>query len=163
MQMATKGRALCAAALICFVTACNSTAPAVDTAKETDAIKAAIDQTVAAFNAHDAAGAVAIDTDDYVFMMHGAPNSLTKQADLDGTAELLKDPAAKLDVGNEVVDVAASGDIAVVRATYALTTTDPATKEPATEHGNWVLGFKKEGDSWKTNWSVVSNTPAPAE
>jgi len=75
------------------------------------------------------------------------------------------DPAANVSVSNEIVDVAASGDMAVYRATYAYRFTDPATKQPATEHGNWLMGYKVQPDgSWKLAWGVVSDTgPAAAK
>jgi hypothetical protein len=76
----------------------------------------------------------------------------------------MADPTpANLSVSNEVVDVAKAGDMAVYRATYAYSFTDPKTKSPTTEHGNWVLGFKPvEGGAWKVSWAVVSDTPTRA-
>ena len=118
---------------------------------------------VADFNAKDAAKAVAHDAADYVGMFHGAPNLVGPAADLELTQQQLADPAVKLAVSDEVVDMAASGDLAVVRATYAYTFTDPKTKAPTTENGNWVLGYKTQADgAWKISWAVVSDTPAAA-
>ncbi len=53
-------------------------------------------------------------------------------------------------------------DMAVYRATYNFTSTDPKTKAPATETGNWVIGYKTVDGGWKMAWSVVSDTPAAA-
>ena len=40
--------------------------------------------------------------------------------------------------------------------------TDPKTKAPTTEHGNWVMGWKAQADGgWKLAWSVASDVPAP--
>jgi ketosteroid isomerase-like protein len=137
---------------------------AVDTAAIAAAIKADFTQLVADFNAHDAAKAVAHDGPNYVGMFHGMPNVNGPAEDLTLTTQQVADPASNVVILNDVVDVAASGDMAVVRATYTFTYTDPATKQPVMENGNWVLGYKVQPDgSWKLDWSVVSDTgPAPA-
>ena len=45
---------------------------------------------------------------------------------------------------------------------YAYDFTDPKTKKPTTEHGNWLLVFKKQSDgAMKEAYGVVSDTPAP--
>lgn len=151
-----------------FLAACQPKAAdggaAVDTAKAADAIKATMASTVEAFNAHDADKATAIDMDDYVGMMHGTDNVVGKEADLAVTKMQVSDPAAKIEIGDNVVDVAKADDMAVQRMTYTYTFTDPKTKAVTTEHGNWVLGWKAQADgSWKTAWGVVSDTPAPKQ
>ncbi len=132
----------------------------VDTAAVAEAVKADAAGLVAAFNARDAAKAVSYDAPDYVSMMHGAPNVVGPAADLVATKAQVADPNVKLVVSNESVDVAASGDLAVYRATYAYTFTDPKTKAPSTETGNWVLVFKTQPDgSRKISLGVISDTP----
>jgi ketosteroid isomerase-like protein len=116
-------------------------------------------QIVAAFNAHDAAGAVSHDAPDFVGMFHGAPTYIGPAGDMAITKMQLADPAAKVVATNETVDVGASGDLAVYRATYAYTFTDAGTKAVMTENGNWLLGYRLEPDkTWKVIWSIVSNT-----
>ncbi|HWA61209.1 MAG TPA: hypothetical protein VG939_07530 [Caulobacteraceae bacterium] len=148
------------------VAACSKTPPAepeVDTAKVVAAVKADVRQLVADFNAHDAPKAVSHDAPGMVGMFHGAPNVVGPDADLAQTKQQMADPLAKVEVSNETVDVADSGDLAVYRATYAFTTTDPHTKKPAVEHGNWLIGYSQQpGGAWKIIWNVVSDTPAPA-
>lgn len=136
----------------------------VDTAKIEQALKADVATLVAAFNAHDAVKAVSFDAPDFVGMFHGMPNVVGPEADLALTKQQVADPASKVSFTDENVSVAAAGDRALWRATYAYTFTDPATKKPATEHGNWLMGFWKQADgAWKLKWSVVSDTgPAPA-
>ena len=142
---------------------CNAPAPAkpaVDTAKIADAVKADADALVTDFNARDAAKAVAHDAPGMVAMFHGAPNVVGVDADLANTKVQMADAALKLAVSNETVDVASSGDMAVYRSTYAYTFTDPKTKKPTTETGNWVIGYKQQaGGAWKITWNVVSDTP----
>jgi ketosteroid isomerase-like protein len=135
--------------------------PAVDTAAFAEDVKADLHQLVADFNAHDAAKAVGHDAPDYVGMLHGQPNVKGPAEDLALTRQQVADPLSKVTVSDETVDVAASGDMAVYRATYAYDFTDPKTKAPATEHGNWVLGYKREADgSLKVAWGVIADTPA---
>lgn len=159
--------AAAAAALAASLSACakpEAAKPAVDTAKVAEAVKADLTQMVGDFNAKDAAKAVAHDAPDYVGMFHGAPNVVGPEQDLAMTKMEMADPAMKLVVSDQVVDVAASGDMAVVRSTYAYTFTDPKTKGVGTQNGNWVVGYKTQADgAWKIAWAVVSDTaPAPA-
>ena len=139
--------------------------PAVDTAKVASDVKADVHLLIKEFNARDVEKAVAHDAPDYVGMFHGSANVHGPAEDLKLTREQTSDPAAHVAVSNETVDVAKSGDMAVYRATYAYTFTDPASKKPTTEHGNWLLGYKAQPDgSLKLAWSVVSDTgPAAAK
>lgn len=150
-------------AAIGILAACQpKVAAPIDTAKAAEDIKATMGAAIDAFNAHDAEKAVAPDLDDYVGMMHGTPNLMGKAADLAFNKQLVADPATKIDVVDNVVDVAKAGDMGVQRITYAYTYTDPKSKAPTTEHGNWVLGWKAQADgSWKLAWSVISDMPAP--
>jgi ketosteroid isomerase-like protein len=133
----------------------------VDTAKVAETIRADVTQLVTEMNAKDADKAVAHDAEGYVFMFHGAPNSVGVASDKEFTTQLMTDPNLKLAATVETVDVAEAGDMAVVRSTYDFTFTDPATKAATTEHGNWVLGYKKQADGgYKLAWSVVSDSPA---
>jgi ketosteroid isomerase-like protein len=93
-------------------------------------------------------------------MFHGMANAIGPAGDMAITKQQLADPAAKVVVSDESVDVAASGDLAVYRATYAFTYTDPKTKTPTTEHGNWLIGYRRQADgALKVSWDVVSDTP----
>lgn len=115
---------------------------------------------IAAFNARDAVAATAMQTPDYVGFFHGAPNTIGHAADLAITKEQVADPAMKLDIANEQVDVAQAGDMATWRCTYRYTYTDPATKQARVEFGNYIIGFRRQSDGkMKAAWSVVSDTP----
>jgi ketosteroid isomerase-like protein len=155
------------ALLALSLTACQKAppaAPAVDTAAIAQTIQADIQQLVGEFNARDAVSAVKHDAPDYVGMFHGLPNVKGPEEDLALTTQQVADPALNLTVSNETVDVAASGDMAVFMSNYTMVYTDPATQQPATENGNWVVGYKVQPDgSWKMAWGVVSDIgPAPA-
>jgi len=143
--------------------ACNAppAKPAVDTGKIADAVKADEAQLVADFNAHDAAKVVSHDAPDVFQMGHGTPNVVGPAADLAANKTLLADPAQNFAVSGATVDVAASGDMAVYRSSYVYNFTDPKTKKPATESGNYLSGYKLQPDgSWKMEWSDISDTPA---
>ena len=142
----------------------NGGAPAANNDKIAESVKANAAAVIAAFNAHDADRAVAYDAPDYIGMFHGTPNVVGVEADRALTKQQLADPAAKVTVSNEDVSVAAAGDRALWRAAYAYTVTDPKTKRPTIENGNWLIGWRKQADgSWKEAWGVASDTgPASA-
>ncbi|MGZ6013159.1 MAG: YybH family protein, partial [Caulobacteraceae bacterium] len=118
---------------------------------------------VADLNAKNADKAVSHDAPNVVGMFHGAPNVNSPAEDLASTKQQVTDPAFKLAIANETVDVAQAGDMAVFRSTYVATMTDPKTKKVITENGNWVVQYKPQSDgSWKMAISVVSDTPAAA-
>ena len=152
-------------ALAASLAACQeSAAPTtnVDTAKVSDAIKADVAELVTDFNTKSADKAVTHDAPDYIGMFHGLPNVHGPAEDLALTKQQMADPAAKITVSDESVDTAASGDMAIYRATYAYIFTNPKTKAPDTETGNWVLGYRKQADgTWKLSFGVVSDTAAP--
>ena len=151
-----------AAAALALVAGCSQAASS-DGAKASEEVKANMTELVAAFIARDADKAVSWDAPDFVGMYHGTPNVVGQEADRALTKQQVADPGMRLSVGDAVVDAAASGDLVVWRATYNYTYTDPATKQPKTEVGNWVVGWKRGADGkMQEAWSVVSDTPAPA-
>jgi ketosteroid isomerase-like protein len=77
---------------------------------------------------------------------------------LDGMAA---DPALKVDFSSDRIIVAASGEMASSRGHYTMTYTDPATKQPKTETGNYLTVYRKAADG---SWKAVEDftTPGPA-
>jgi ketosteroid isomerase-like protein len=138
--------------------------PTADAGKIADAVKADMNQLVTDFNAHDAVKAVSHDGPDVVNMFHGQPNAVGPTADLTNTKQLFAaSPDAKITVGDIAVDVPASGDMAVLHATYTYSFTDPKTKQPVTESGNWLAGYKPQPDgSWKLAWTLAADAPTAA-
>ncbi len=123
-------------------------------------VKAAIRTQVDAYAARDAAKAASIIAPDMIGMFHGEPNSSGPTASLEQIKGQMTDPALKLEVSNEAVDVAKAGDMAVYRATYHFTYTNPATHEPAVETGNWVAVFTRQPDGvMKMSRDMVLDTP----
>ncbi|HEY5105201.1 MAG TPA: nuclear transport factor 2 family protein [Caulobacteraceae bacterium] len=161
--------ALLAASLGACTPPASSTTPAIDTGKISAAVKADADQAIADYNAHDADKTESHVAAGAVMMFHGQPNGAGGAAGVAGLKQVLAaSPDVHVTLADETVDVAASGDMAVFRSSYVVTLTDPKTKKPTTESGNYLIGYKPQPDgSWKQVWSVVSNTtpmaaPAPA-
>ena len=151
-----------ATAALAFMAGCQGSHSG-DAAKAGDEVKANMAAIVAAFVARDAEKAVSWDAPDFVGMYHGTENVIGPEGDLKLTKEQVADPAMQFSVSDEVVDVAKSGDLAVWRAKYSYTYTDPATKQPKTELGNWVVSWKRGDDGkLKEALSVVTDTPAAA-
>ncbi len=158
------------AALAACTPKAPAAAPAADTAAVATAVKADVAQLVTAINAHDATKVGSHDAPDVVVMFHGAPNAVDPAADVQGMKQALADPAFKVTLLDETVDVPASADMAVYRATYNQDFTDPKAHKVMTAKVNYLAGYKKQADgTWKIEWYVVSDistapaaTPAPA-
>ena len=129
-------------------------------AKTEAEVRDGMTQIVTAFAARDADKAVSFDGPDFVGIFHGTPNLNGQEADRAITKEQVADPAMKFSVSEAAVEAAKSGDLAVWRATYSYTFTDPATKQVKTELGNWVVMWKRGADGkMKETWSVVADLP----
>jgi hypothetical protein len=88
-------------------------------------------------------------------------NNLGPAADLSITKLQVADPKARIDLSNETVDVAKAGDMAVYRATYAATSTDPKANRVVVEHGNLLIGYRIGPDGTpKVAWDIFADTPA---
>lgn len=80
-----------------------------------------------------------------------------------GIEALMRDPAFKISFSPERVEVADSGDLAYTRGTYRMETTDPKTKQPHAETGNYMTTYKKQADgSWKAVDDIAAPGAAPA-
>lgn len=146
------------------LSSCDKKAEAatVDKAKIATSVKNDVHSMVESFNGRDLASVVRHDGPDYISMVHGQANVIGVAADHESTKAMLSDPLVWVTLGNESVDVADSGEMAVYRTTYKLRLTDPKTKRDGYEYGNWVIGYKKQADGyWKIAWNVISDTPAP--
>jgi hypothetical protein len=154
--------AVVALAGVSGLSACDKKAEAaavVDKAKITEAVKGDVYQLVAALNDRNAAKAVTHDAPGVVGMFHGAPNVVGVEADMAMTKKQVGDPNFYLQLGNDAVDVADSGEMAVYRTSYQYRFSDPKTRKPVKEMGNWVIGYKKQPDgAWRMTWNVVSDT-----
>jgi ketosteroid isomerase-like protein len=135
-------------------------APAADHSAVVAEVKAAIKTQVDAYAARDADKAVSILAPDIVTMFHGAPNVVGKAAATAAIKEQMADPALKLEVSDESVDVSAAGDMALYRAAYRFSYTTAPGNLQATESGNWVAVFMRQADgTMKMSHDMVLDTP----
>ncbi len=116
---------------------------------------------MAAYNAHDAKGLAAQYEADAGLASIGTSlmtDATSRDAFLAGFAS---DPALKVDFASDRILVAASGELASSRGHYTMTYTDPATKQPKTEIGNYLTVYRKQPDG---SWQAVEDftTPGPA-
>ncbi|MEO8847984.1 MAG: nuclear transport factor 2 family protein [Casimicrobiaceae bacterium] len=132
-------------------------------ANTTEEAKATIAAISAAYNAHDAVKLASHDAPDYVSMFHGFATAIGPAADIASVNDQFKDPAAKFHLTIRDIDVARSGEMAVVRTTYLYDFTDPKTNFVARESGNWLIGLKRQPDgSLKMTWSIGADEPQTA-
>jgi uncharacterized protein (TIGR02246 family) len=71
------------------------------------------------------------------------------------------DPNSVLAYQITAVEVAQSGELGYTSGTYTFTSSDPITKNPVTDHGNWLTVRKKQPDG---SWKIVrdmSNSDLP--
>lgn len=155
-------RSLTVACLAASLTACNpagDSAPAIDRDAIAIEIKADVAETVEAFNARDPDRATRSNAPDFVQMVHGQPNA-NATTNLANVKMQVADPALKLTIADEQVEVAEAGDMAFYTTQYAYTFTDPASGRPATEIGNWVIVYRRQPDgSMKIFREIISDLP----
>ncbi|HEX5775733.1 MAG TPA: DUF4440 domain-containing protein [Caulobacteraceae bacterium] len=108
----------------------------------------------------DLKGIVGLYADDGVVM---APNMPPMQGPGPVTqvwGGLFQLPGFKLTITPVEVTVARSGDLAMDRGVYALTTTGPAGE--VVENGKYVVVWKKVGEEWKVAADIFNANAAPA-
>ena len=131
--------------------------------KATADVRAAVAEIVAGYAARDVAPVVSVNALDHMAMFHGMANTVGPDAELAAVKGQLADPAVKQGGSDEAIEVSRSGDLAVYRATYHFTYTNPETGKPANENGNGVAVSKRQpGGTMKMISEVVSDTPPAA-
>jgi len=137
--------------------------PAVDTGKIADAVKADAAQRVADVNAHDPAKYASHFASDAIAMRSDRANAVGAAAiQADFAKTMAATPDLHVVLSDPTVEVAASGDLAVFRATSAANMTDPITHKSVTVTRNTIAEYKPQADgSWKIVWSVLSDATPP--
>jgi uncharacterized protein (TIGR02246 family) len=75
----------------------------------------------------------------------------------------LEDPHFRLSFANDDVQAPRSGELAVAKGVYSLTTTDAASQAPQTSSGTYVAIYRPAGDGrWLVSW-LISAPSGPAE
>ena len=138
-------------------TASPKAAVSADTAAIAKTIKADVAQLVAGLNAHDVAETTAYDAPNVISMECGSPSTIGVEADREGfKAGFAHDPAWRVSLIHEIVDVASSGDLAVYRGTYNEDYSRAGVL--MTHKTNFIAEFKRQSDgSWRIVWYSVSN------
>ena len=126
-----------------------------------DAVKACVAAEVAGINAHDAVKATQCEADNTVSMESGRPASVGRDNYIAGLKMAFQyEPAWRLRLIDETVDVPQSEDMAVYRSTYYQDST--ISGAAATQRVNYIALFRKQvNGTWKIAWSVVSNIEKP--
>jgi ketosteroid isomerase-like protein len=132
-------------------------AVSVDTTAIAKTIKADVAELVAGLNAHDVAKTTAYDAPNIISMECGSPSTIGVEADREGfKMGFAHDALWKVNLIDETVDVASSGDLAVYRGTYNEDNSHAGV--PMTHKTNFIAEFKRQSDgSWKIVWYSVSN------
>ncbi len=75
----------------------------------------------------------------------------------------LDTPGFGLSISSDKILIAKSGDLAVARGDYTLTTTNAATQAADTQTGAYVTVYRAGADGqWKAQWDILTPGPAPA-
>lgn len=138
-------------------TGSSAAAESVDTSVIAKTIKTYVAQLVAGINAHDAVKATAFDAPNIISMQCGSPSAIGIEADREGFKQgFAHDPEWKVNLIDETVDVASSGDLAVYRGIYNEDNSRAGVL--MTHKTNFIAEFKRQSDGpWKMVWYSVSN------
>ena len=72
-------------------------------------------------------------------------------------------PGFGLTFASDKIFIAKSGDLAVARGAYTLTSTDAATQAVEARTGTYITVYRPEADgTWKAHWDILTLGPAPA-
>jgi ketosteroid isomerase-like protein len=145
-----------AAALACPFLANATTPGTADRAAITWAIEHDVAEIVAGINAHDVDRATRFDAPGIVSMEGGRPPSTGIASERKGLSMAFEyAPSWRLELIDETVDVAESGEMAVYRSTYNETSVDDGVT--MTHKVNFIAGFARQDDGpWQVAWSVVA-------
>jgi uncharacterized protein (TIGR02246 family) len=158
-----------AASAFAFLSGCSPAQPpaAPDTrAADEQAIRDGEAQWVKDFATKDPEKVLAHYADDGVSMIPLMKLMTGKDEIRAGLKEEFSDPNSHLEFQPAKIEVAKSQDLAYSEGTYAFTSTDPKTKKPVIEHGNYVEVYKKQADgSWKAAADIATQEipPRPVE
>jgi len=151
--------ALMAASLGACGKAGPATAPAADTAKDADAIRALEDQATAAANGHQYDRFAALYAADGVFIYGGAPAAKGPAAIGKSFASFANDKAFNIKLTIDRVEVGKAGDIGYALWRYEQASTDPKTHAVVHEVGNGIDTLRKGADG---GWKFVVSIQVPS-
>jgi uncharacterized protein (TIGR02246 family) len=127
------------------------------------AIRSAVSDWAAAAQAKDAEKFVSFYAEDATVMMEDAPDVTGIAGIREAIGGMMQDPNFALSFTPTGVEVARSGDLALESGSYSMTMTDPASKQAATEKGNYLVVWKKQADgTWKVSRDIPVSDGAAA-
>ena len=160
------GFAIAASALV-LLTGCDQApqkAPATDAASVETALRAVETQWNTDYNTRDVDAVMGHYADDAAIANPGMPLAAASESRRAAITQFLADPNLKISFASDRVQVAKSGDLAYTRGHYTMQGTDPVTKQPRTDTGNYLTVWQKQTDgSWKAVEDfIVPGGAAPA-
>ncbi len=115
------------------------------------------------YKARDAAGLASVYAADAALANPGAPLVEGGPAIRTAVEQFVTDPNLDVQFASDRVQVAKSGDLAYTRGHFTMRSTDPATKQPRTDTGNYLTVWQKQADgSWKAVEDFVVPGAPPA-
>lgn len=160
------GIALAASALVALA-GCDQApqkAPATDAAAVEKELRGIETQWNTDYNTRNVDAVMAHYAEDAALANPGAPLAAASESRRTAITQFLADPNLKISFESDRVQVAKSGDLAYTRGHFTLQATDPATKQPRTDTGNYLTVWKKQSDgSWKAVEDFITpGAAAPA-
>ena len=159
------GIAIAASALV-LLSGCDQApqkAPATDAASIEKALRSIEDQWNKDYNTRNVDAVMGHYADDAAIANPGAPLAAATESRRAAITQFLSDPALKITFASDRVQVAKSSDLAYTRGHFSMQGTDPATKQPRTDTGNYLTVWQKQSDgSWKAVEDFVVPGGAPA-
>ena len=134
-------------------------AAAVDTGADEQAIRGHVDHWLQLVKAKDAAGIAALYAEDGAVMPPNAPIGKGRPAIQQTWGSMMATPGFGLTFVPEQILVSSSGDMALDRGTYRLTTAPNGTMQ--TDTGKYVVVWRKIGREWKVAADIF-NSDLPA-
>jgi ketosteroid isomerase-like protein len=158
--------ALAATALVALAS-CDqapSKAPATDVAAVEKELRGIETQWNADYNSRNVDAIMGHYAEDAAIANPGAPLVAASDSRRAAITQFVSDPNLKISFASDRVQIAQSGDLAYTRGHFTLQGSDPATKQPRTDTGNYLTVWKKQSDGiWKAVEDFITpGGPAPA-
>lgn len=160
------GIALAATALVALA-GCDQVpqkAPTVDAAAVEKELRAIESQWNTDYNTRNVDAVMGHYAEDAALANPGMQLAAASDSRRNAITQFLSDPNLKISFESDRVQVAKSGDLAYTRGHFTLQGTDPATKQPRTDTGNYLTVWKRQSDgSWKAVEDFITpGAPASA-
>ena len=160
------GIALAATALVALA-GCDQApqkAPATDIAAVEKELRGIETQWNADYNSRNVDAIMGHYSEDAAIANPGAPLVAANDSRRAAITQFVSDPNLKISFASDRVQIAKSGDLAYTRGHFTLQGTDPATKQPRTDTGNYLTVWQKQSDgSWKAVEDFITpGAPAAA-